>query len=98
MASFTFSQDIISSSLPKAKLPDGTNMFQWRGFMLSPRLHQGAMAANKHFSACSTGISVTYPKCGTTWLKSLIFSIINHIASSKKKSHQTLFFPPARMT
>ncbi|ERN18620.1 hypothetical protein AMTR_s00065p00163400 [Amborella trichopoda] len=58
MDSFTFPQDIISSSLPKAELPDGTNMFQSRGFVLSPRLHQGAMAAYKHFSACSTDLFV----------------------------------------
>ncbi|KAL4181788.1 hypothetical protein AMTRI_Chr12g272790 [Amborella trichopoda] len=85
-ASFTFPRDI-QSSLPMAKLSYGTNMFQWRGFMLSPHLHQGAMAADKHFSACSTDVFVaSYPKCSTTWLKSLIFPIINQHSLKQEKN------------
>ncbi|ERN18618.1 cytosolic sulfotransferase 5 [Amborella trichopoda] len=93
MASFSFPKDIQSSlPLPAAKLPDGTNMFQWKGIMLSPQLLQAAITADKHFSARSTDIFVaSYPKCGTTWLKSLIFSIINqHSLNQEKESPNPL--------
>ncbi|TYG75645.1 hypothetical protein ES288_D03G048500v1 [Gossypium darwinii] len=53
-------------------------LLQYQGFWLSTYGIRGSMLIDDHFSPRPTDIIVaTSPKCGTTWLRALVFSIIN---------------------
>ncbi|KAE8655876.1 putative sulfotransferase [Hibiscus syriacus] len=53
-------------------------LFQYQGFWLSTFALRGSMLINDHFNTQPTDIIVaTSPKCGTTWLRALVFSIFN---------------------
>ncbi|KAK8684777.1 hypothetical protein V6N13_040793 [Hibiscus sabdariffa] len=72
-------------------------LFQYQGFWLSAFAIRGVMLVHHHFKPRPTDIIVaTSPKCGTTWLKALVFSIINRDSFDfsdhplSKASHQDL--------
>ncbi|GMI86600.1 sulfotransferase 16, CORONATINE INDUCED-7, SULFOTRANSFERASE 16, ARABIDOPSIS SULFOTRANSFERASE 5A [Hibiscus trionum] len=53
-------------------------LFQYQGFWLSSFALRANMLVNDHFKPRPTDIFVaTSPKCGTTWLRALVFSIVN---------------------
>ncbi|KAE8658392.1 hypothetical protein F3Y22_tig00116971pilonHSYRG00361 [Hibiscus syriacus] len=53
-------------------------LFQYQGFWLSAFALRGTMLVHDHFEPRPTDIIVaTSPKCGTTWLKALVYAIIN---------------------
>ncbi|XP_010523501.1 PREDICTED: cytosolic sulfotransferase 12-like [Tarenaya hassleriana] len=73
------------SSLPRQKGWMVKYMYQFQGFWLPPSLLQGTINCQKHFQAQDSDvILVTNPKSGTTWLKALIFALIN-----RKKFHDS---------
>ncbi|GAA0186247.1 transferase [Lithospermum erythrorhizon] len=48
------------------------------GFWLPPKVLQGIISCQNHFQSQDCDIILsTFPKCGTTWLKAFIFTIIN---------------------
>ncbi|WMV18327.1 hypothetical protein MTR67_011712 [Solanum verrucosum] len=66
------------STLPKEKGWIGSYIYKYQGFWISPRLIQGVIACQQQFQAQDTDIIlVTTPKSGTTWLKSLLFALVN---------------------
>ncbi|TMW83089.1 hypothetical protein EJD97_002988 [Solanum chilense] len=66
------------STLPKEKGWIGSYIYKYQGFWTSPRLIQGVIACQQQFQAQDTDIIlVTTPKSGTTWLKSLLFALVN---------------------
>ncbi|GMJ05838.1 sulfotransferase 16, CORONATINE INDUCED-7, SULFOTRANSFERASE 16, ARABIDOPSIS SULFOTRANSFERASE 5A [Hibiscus trionum] len=66
------------SSLPKSKgWRYSQNLLQYQGFWLHPSHLKGVVSAQQRFQAQPSDIMLcNLPKTGTTWLKSLIFSII----------------------
>ncbi|KAK8716476.1 hypothetical protein V6N13_043783 [Hibiscus sabdariffa] len=51
---------------------------QYQGFWLTGNSLRGSMLIHDHFNPRPTDIIVaTSPKCGTTWLRALVFSIVN---------------------
>ncbi|OMO72982.1 hypothetical protein COLO4_27323 [Corchorus olitorius] len=59
-------------------LADGVQVVQYQGFWLPKFIVQGIMLIHDHFNPRPTDIILsTFPKCGTTWLRALIFAIIN---------------------
>ncbi|EYU31476.1 hypothetical protein MIMGU_mgv1a024549mg [Erythranthe guttata] len=57
---------------------DGVQFVKYQGFWCPLFLFRPIMSAQKHFKAKDSDIILaTLPKSGTTWLKALIFSIIN---------------------
>ncbi|KAK8604613.1 hypothetical protein V6N13_099547 [Hibiscus sabdariffa] len=66
------------STLPTTKSwRSSENLFQYQGFWLHPAYLKGVVSAQQQFQAQPTDIMLcNLPKTGTTWLKSLIFSII----------------------
>lgn len=83
-----------SSALPKyvvqeQKTPEDftSHLCQYQGFWFPPKYLQSAISCQKHFQAQNSDILlVSTPKSGTTWLKAIIFTLINrdkHPPSSK---------------
>ncbi|CAN6857070.1 hypothetical protein YC2023_019443 [Brassica napus] len=70
-------RDLISS-LPSEKGWLVSQMYQFQGRWHTQALLQGLLQCQKHFEAKDSDIIlVTNPKSGTTWLKALVFSLIN---------------------
>ncbi|KAG6711317.1 hypothetical protein I3842_05G046200 [Carya illinoinensis] len=75
--------DFISSlqeiaPFPWASLPTAGFLCQYRGFWITTRSMQGVLSLQKHFKAQETDIlMMTPPKVGTTWLKAILFAIVN---------------------
>ncbi|KAE8730904.1 Flavonol sulfotransferase-like [Hibiscus syriacus] len=65
------------STLPKRKCwGNREDFYQYQGFWLYPTFLKGVVSAQQRFQAQPTDtIICSIPKTGTTWLKSLIFSI-----------------------
>ncbi|PIA59983.1 hypothetical protein AQUCO_00400694v1 [Aquilegia coerulea] len=65
-------------SLPSEIGSTSDLLYLYNGFWYAPEDLEGILAAQQHFQAQDTDIIlVTTPKSGTTWLKSLVFSITN---------------------
>ncbi|XP_022025481.1 cytosolic sulfotransferase 12 [Helianthus annuus] len=55
-----------------------TTLYNYQGFWHHARQLQGVLSCQKHFQAQDTDILlVTTPKSGTTWLKAILFSLLN---------------------
>lgn len=69
----------IIPTLPREKGWTTEHLVQYQGTWLSPEYGlKGLMLAQQHFKALPTDVLlVTFPKCGTTWFKALVFSITN---------------------
>ncbi|KAK1578946.1 hypothetical protein Q3G72_034394 [Acer saccharum] len=66
------------SSLPREKLWDGFCFYLYQGCWVSSAFCHGVIYFQKHFQARDTDIILaSIPKSGTTWLKALIFTIVN---------------------
>lgn len=75
--------DLISS-LPKENWWGDDYLYQVGGFWLLPQFVQSIFRVIKHFKPLPNDIILaSFPKTGTTWLKSVIFSIIHR--SSKHR-------------
>ncbi|KAK6134828.1 hypothetical protein DH2020_031417 [Rehmannia glutinosa] len=72
------------SSLPKEKWWGDNCLYQVGGFWLLPEFVQSIDRVIKHFKPLPSDIILaSFPKTGTTWLKSLLFSIVHR--SSKDR-------------
>ncbi|KAJ0237951.1 Cytosolic sulfotransferase 12 [Hirschfeldia incana] len=70
-------RDLISS-LPSEKGWLVSQMYQFQGRWHTQALLQGLLLCQKHFEAKDSDIIlVTNPKSGTTWLKALVFALLN---------------------
>ncbi|XP_031286118.1 cytosolic sulfotransferase 15-like [Pistacia vera] len=73
--------------LPKAKNWNGVELCQYQGFWCQSKYLCGMIRFQRHFEAQDSDIILTtFPKCGTTWLKALIFTIANRSKYSLKNS------------
>ncbi|KAG2705337.1 hypothetical protein I3760_05G048200, partial [Carya illinoinensis] len=67
-------KDFISS------LPTEDSLCQYNGFWIPTRFMQGVLAFQKHFQAHDTDVLfATCPKVGTTWLKAILFTLVNRM-------------------
>ncbi|KAG6653031.1 cytosolic sulfotransferase 5-like [Carya illinoinensis] len=77
--------DFISS------LPTAGFLSQYRGFWITTRSMQGVLSLQKHFQAQETDIQMmTPPKVGTTWLKAILFAIVNRKHNLDLQKHPLL--------
>ncbi|KAK2638856.1 hypothetical protein Ddye_026651 [Dipteronia dyeriana] len=66
------------SSLPCEKLWDNYSLYLYQGCWVPSIFLNGVIYIQKHFQARDTDIILaSIPKSGTTWLKALIFTIVN---------------------
>lgn len=78
----------ILSSLPKEKGWAEPNLYKYQGFWYPSWQFQGVVESQKHFQAQDSDVFlVSSPKCGTTWLKALAFTIINRSSFPINTSH-----------
>ncbi|CAA2970738.1 cytosolic sulfotransferase 15-like [Olea europaea subsp. europaea] len=65
-------------TLPQERNWDGRWLCQYKGFWCPERCFRPIVSSQRHFDARDTDILLaSMPKSGTTWLKALIFSIVN---------------------
>ncbi|CAK9155490.1 unnamed protein product [Ilex paraguariensis] len=65
-------------TLPKQRHFDGPYRYHYKDFWCSSYAVRGIIPFQRHFEAHDSDILLaTLPKSGTTWLKALIFSIVN---------------------
>ncbi|KAG5570877.1 hypothetical protein H5410_060643 [Solanum commersonii] len=68
------------SILPKEKGWVGSYVYNCQGFWTPPKFLQGVISFQQQFQAQDSDIIlVTTPKSGTTWLKSLLFALMNRV-------------------
>ncbi|KAH6831661.1 sulfotransferase 12 [Perilla frutescens var. hirtella] len=67
------------SSLPRQKgWFNSSHIYLYQGFWYQPNHLQAVISCQKHFQVEDSDVFlVTYPKCGTTWLKAVIFTLLN---------------------
>ncbi|KAH6762956.1 hypothetical protein C2S52_020389 [Perilla frutescens var. hirtella] len=71
------SEELISS-LPRQNGWVSFHLYQYQGFWHSARYLQGLISCQKHFQAQDSDVFlVTTPKSGTTWLKAIMFAVMN---------------------
>ncbi|XP_071696200.1 cytosolic sulfotransferase 12-like [Rutidosis leptorrhynchoides] len=79
------------SSLPKETGWVVSSLYNYQGFWHPSRQLQGVLSCQKHFEAQESDILlVTTPKSGTTWLKAIVFSLINRTRFSQTINHHPL--------
>nr|GMD75414.1 cytosolic sulfotransferase 12-like [Ipomoea batatas] len=63
-------------SLPREKGWLYPHMYNYKGFWFDSEFLHGALRCQQHFQAQNSDIILcTLPKCGTTWLKALVFAL-----------------------
>nr|GMD77216.1 cytosolic sulfotransferase 12-like [Ipomoea batatas] len=63
-------------SLPKEEGWLAPHIYNYKGFWFDPQFLYGALRCQQHFQAQNSDIILcTLPKCGTTWLKALVFAL-----------------------
>ncbi|KAL3511006.1 hypothetical protein ACH5RR_030407 [Cinchona calisaya] len=77
------------STLPKEKGWAEPHLYNYQGFWYLAWQFQGVLECQKYFQAQDTDILlISSPKCGTTWLKALAFTIINRNSHSISNDHE----------
>ena len=88
----------IISSLPKRLGWGDEHIYQYQGFWYPQFAISGVIWAQQNFKPTDNDIVLaSFPKCGTTWLKALIFAIPNrkrYYPSSSSQSHPLLTTNP----
>ncbi|XP_051149200.1 cytosolic sulfotransferase 12-like [Andrographis paniculata] len=76
------------STLPRQKGWVVSNIYQYQGFWYAANHLQGLFSCHKNFNPEDSDIFlVTTPKSGTTWLKALIFTLLNRHRHPVGESH-----------
>lgn len=78
-------------SLPREKGWVVSHYHQYQGFWHTTRQIQGVLSFQKHFKSLDNDIFlVSTPKSGTTWLKAIIFSLLNRSTFPDTKNNHPL--------
>ncbi|XP_062149907.1 cytosolic sulfotransferase 5-like [Alnus glutinosa] len=86
-----YSSDVDISSLPREKAWIESYLHQYQGCWITTRFMKGVVAFQKHFQAHDTDILLaSTPKAGTTWLKAILFSLVNRVRYPDPRQHHPL--------
>ncbi|CAA2981180.1 cytosolic sulfotransferase 12-like [Olea europaea subsp. europaea] len=81
----------LMSSLPKEKGWMYSYLYKFQGFWYGAKHLQGAIKCQKQFQAQNSDVLlITSPKSGTTWLKAIIFTLVNRTRYPVEKNHPLL--------
>ncbi|OMO72984.1 hypothetical protein COLO4_27325 [Corchorus olitorius] len=79
-------------------LGNGVQILQFQGFWVPKFCLQGVMLINDHFKPRPTDIILsTFPKCGTTWLRAIIFAILHRNSYGFDENHPLLKSNPLNL-
>nr|GLL49339.1 cytosolic sulfotransferase 12-like isoform X1 [Ipomoea trifida] len=82
------------SSLPREEGWISPHIYNYKGFWLAPHHLHGVLRSHQHFQAQNSDVILcTPPKCGTTWLKALIFALITRKHYFPSSQLETLTHP-----
>ncbi|KAF8039206.1 hypothetical protein BT93_B1685 [Corymbia citriodora subsp. variegata] len=77
--------------LPREKGWITPSIHQYQGFWYPPKVLSGLLACQDHFQAQDTDVLlITTPKSGTTWLKAILFCLLNRAEFSGSMHHHPL--------
>lgn len=83
-------KDVISS-LPIEEGWVSPHLHQYKGFWITTRYMQGVLSFQKHFQAHETDILLaTTPKVGATWLKAILYALVNRAHYPDPQKHPLL--------
>ncbi|KAK1385400.1 Sulfotransferase [Heracleum sosnowskyi] len=83
-------QDLLST-LPREEGINSAYCYQYQGFWYGPLSLEGLIDCQQHFQARKDDIFlVTCPKSGTTWLKTILYALINRETCSPQDPHHPL--------
>uniref|UniRef100_A0A7N0VLY1 Sulfotransferase n=1 Tax=Kalanchoe fedtschenkoi TaxID=63787 RepID=A0A7N0VLY1_KALFE len=72
--------DSLIESLPKIPFLRTFHCYKYDGFWYRENHLRAVLSCKKHFRFQDSDILLTsFPKCGTTWLKSIVYTIINRL-------------------
>ncbi|OIS95876.1 PREDICTED: cytosolic sulfotransferase 12-like [Nicotiana attenuata] len=82
------------ATLPKEKGWISSHLYNYKGLWIGhAKTLQGVLAFQQHFQAQDSDIIlVTTPKSGTTWLKALVFALVNRMNYPVSGQHHPLLF------
>lgn len=79
------------STLPKEKSISGPSLYQYKGFWFPLAHFHGIFNLHRHFQPHKNDIFlVTPPKSGTTWLKAIIYALLNREIHHPQDPHHPL--------
>nr|XP_017225286.1 PREDICTED: cytosolic sulfotransferase 13-like [Daucus carota subsp. sativus] len=79
------------SSLPKERGIISSDTYQYQGFWYPPHALQGIINCQEEFQPRENDIFlVTPPKSGTTWLKAILYALVNREAHPPQDPHHPL--------
>ncbi|WOG89753.1 hypothetical protein DCAR_0208992 [Daucus carota subsp. sativus] len=79
------------STLPKERDVFGDNFYQYKGFWFHIKPLHGLVESLKHFQPRKNDVFlVTAPKSGTTWLKAIIYTLLNRPVHHPQDPHHPL--------
>ncbi|CAK7335301.1 unnamed protein product [Dovyalis caffra] len=89
------SNEDYDSSLPVEKWCGDEKLYQWKGFWFRLQYLPGTQQVLDHFKPLPTDVILaSFPKTGTTWLKALLYSVINRSSrDSLKTNHPHMLVP-----
>ncbi|XWS43054.1 hypothetical protein CRYUN_Cryun16bG0068300 [Craigia yunnanensis] len=93
--SYIACKDQLILSLPKEKGWRTPYLYKFQGFWCQQKEIQAIISFQKHFHATDSDVILaTIPKSGTTWIKALVFSIMNRQRFAISDSHPLLTSNP----
>jgi hypothetical protein len=86
-----YCSDVDITSLPREKGWVASYILQYQGCWINTRYMKGVVAFQKHFQAHDADILlVSTPKAGTTWLKAILFALVNRVRYPDPRQHPLL--------
>ncbi|XWS64911.1 hypothetical protein CRYUN_Cryun05aG0044800 [Craigia yunnanensis] len=86
-------QELVQT-LPKERNWYGAHLYFYQGFWCQSGALKAVISFQKHFQALDSDIIViSFPKCGTTWLKALTFSIVNRNQFAREENPLLILGP-----
>ncbi|KAL4272832.1 hypothetical protein GQ457_13G027930 [Hibiscus cannabinus] len=85
-------------TLPKEQGWAVSNLYLYQGFWCTAQFLKPLISFQRHFRAFDSDVIVaTFPKCGTTWLKALVFSTLYRNQFARDDDNPLLSFTPHQL-